>query len=207
MPFDFTSAELAELAVGAPRRGVFFRLATTPVVRLWLGIGYVEPGVNVLDPIDGGTYRGLGQVVDVPAFRDLHDGAAERLEFTLSGLSPAVFGEVAELLSEQQVEIQGKDIHLGYAVLDSQWQLLGAVRWSWRGYADFLAVRHDSGTLADPGTWQLTLAAGSWLTGRRRATLAYYTHEDQKARTAGSDLFCQRTVLYSEEFEKTWPRF
>jgi hypothetical protein len=46
---NLNAAELAVLESGQQRIGVFFRLETDPIVRIWLGVGNIEPGVNAYD--------------------------------------------------------------------------------------------------------------------------------------------------------------
>jgi hypothetical protein len=211
----FTDAEIKALKAGAPRRGIFMRLDTDPVVRAWLGVGNIKPGVNALDPIDGAVYRGFGEILDMPAFQQLCDGSAERLSFSISGIAPTLFADIAPLMSEQQAAIAGKSISCGYALLGYDWQPLGPVRWSWDGTADYLrAVRPVVESAEAPETWTIELSAGSFLTQRKRPGLAYFTQPDQAARSAvinpGAtevDKFCERTPLYSADTDKTWPTF
>lgn len=210
----FSPAEIAALTAGAPRRGLFMRLATDPLVRLWLGVGKIRPGINALDLVEGVEYRGFGELLDLPAFQQLCDGSAERVSFSVSGVPTSVFAEIAPLLSEQQEAIAGRTISVGYALLDYDWQPLGAIRWSWDGTADFLrAVRPVVDDAAAPEVWTVTLSAGSAMTGRRRPGRAYWTQQDQGPRSLALnpgdpvDRFCERTPLYSKDVRKTWPSF
>src|SRR5947209_6338352 len=86
MSLTFNADELAALKSGIQNIGIFFRLEVDPVVRIWLGAGDIRPGVNVLD-VSGQTYHGFGAIGAVPAIKQLMGGAAERVEFSASGVS------------------------------------------------------------------------------------------------------------------------
>lgn len=198
---ELTSAELSALDADAQRIGAFFRLATDPIVRLWLGVGPINPGVNALD-LTGQTYRGLGELLNLPEFQHLLNGQAERVEFSLSGVSD----EVLALASAESNNVQGKACDVGIGIFDSDWQLLGAVKWMWRGYADYLSITRSPAQTPDGQTVQtVALSVGSLMTGRRRRAFSYFTDQDQQARSPG-DLFFERTPIYSDN-SKTWPRF
>lgn len=199
----FNDAELAVLESDVQNIGIFFRLDTDPVVRLWLGFGNIDPGVNVYDP-DGAEYVGFGEIQNVPVFSQLLSGAAERVEFQLSGVS----GEVLAIATTSDVEeVKGKRTAVGFAVMDSNWALLGAVHWCAYYTADFLALEQSTVMLpTDPIIRTITLSCGSRFTGRRRPALSYFSDQDQQARFTG-DLFCSLVGNYGHGFNKTWPTF
>ena len=45
----FNDAEIEVLKSGMQRIGIFFRLNVDPVVRLWLGVGKIDPGVSTFE--------------------------------------------------------------------------------------------------------------------------------------------------------------
>lgn len=207
-----TAAEFLE--AGLPRLGVFFHvnLPTLPNIRLWLGVGDIQPGINVLDPNPGTTYRGLGELLDVPAFSHLFDGTADRVDFGIAGMPQSVLSEIAANLMAAQLEIQGQAVYVGWAPMDYQWQLAEAIHWEWSGFADLIHVRHVGAADAfAPVGVTLSLSCGDWMTGRRRAGLSYYTDTDQKRRAAilnpaaVPDQFCSRAGNYNHGVEKNWP--
>ena len=202
------AAELTHLASGLPRLGAFFHLAATPAVRLWLGVGPIAPGVNTVDTT-GATYRGIGELLDVPAFSHLFDGTADRAEFSIAGIPQTVLAQIAPQLAAQQAAIQGKEVHCGWAAMGYAWELLGPIHWEWFGFADLIRVRHSHGGGADdPASAVLTLSCGDWMTGRRRAGLSFLTNPDQQRRSAPGyppDRFAERVGLYSQGTEKAWP--
>jgi hypothetical protein len=196
-------AELAALELGRQRIGVFFRLEADPVVRLWLGFGKIEPGVNAYD-LSGAVYRGFGEIQDVPAFKQLVNGKAERVEFTVSGVSGEILGIASGGDSEQ---VKGKRVAVGFAVMNAQWALLGAVKWGANYTADYLSIAQAvTDDPLQPIVRSVTLSCGTIMTGRRRPSSSYFTDQDQQARHPG-DRFCERTPSYATGFNKAWPTF
>lgn len=198
------AAELAALESGAYRIAIFFRLDVVPPVRLWLGIGAIEPGANTFD-YAGATYYGFGELADVPSVNQLINGRAERVEFTLSGVS----GKMLQIASGGDADqVKGVDVVTGFALIAPDWQsLLGPVKWCAAYVADYLAL--DQTVTDDPAipiSRTIRLSCGSLMTGRRRPGLAYFTDQDQRARFPG-DRFCERTPLYASGFNKAWPTF
>lgn len=195
--------EIAALESGAIRVGIFFRMETDPVIRLWLGFGDIKPGTNALDT-DGQTYAGMGVIKEVPSLKHLINGRADRVDFTVSGVS----GELLEIASGGDAQqIKGKRVSVGFAIMSPGWGLLGSIKWVANLTADYLAIKQ--GTSEDPKApivRTVTLSCGSLMTARRRPTYSYFTHQDQVARYPG-DMFCERTPAYANGFNKTWPTF
>lgn len=196
-------AEIAALESGLQRIGIFFRLDTVPIVRLWLGVGPIAPGVNALDP-EGGVYQGFGEVPNVPSFKQMINGAAERVDFTISGVS----GDILKIASGGDAQqVKGKRAAVGFAIMGDDWSLLGPVKWMQSYTADFLSLQQQpTEDPRQPVVRTITLSCGSLLTARRRPALAYFSDQDQQKRYPG-DPFCERTPLYASGFQKTWPRF
>lgn len=192
-----TAAETDALDSDTLRVGILFRMATTPIVRVWLGVGDFRPGVNAFDTTDE-IYSGLGQLIDVPALSELINGVADRISFHASGVSEDILA-----LAEKESNVKGAAVAIGVAFFGASWQQLGPPRWLFRGRADYVGIQQQSG--AQGVTRVVELSVGSLFTGRRRRGLSYMTDADQQARHPG-DLFCERTALYSEA-TKTWPRF
>lgn len=196
-----SSAEKSELATGRQNIGIFFYLE--PDVRIWLGFGKIKPGVNVIDAT-GQTYNGFGELPAVPAVKQMINGAAERVDFTLSGVS----GEILQKAAMHDAQsVKGKRVAVGFAVMNSAWQLVGPVRWIRFYTADYLAIQQaPTDDPATPIVRTLTLSCGSLMTARRRPAYSYFTNQDQQRRFPG-DRFCERTPKYAAGFSKTWPRF
>ena len=198
-----TSEERAELAAGQQNIGIFWRLDTDTPVLLWLGFGNIEPGINVLDDT-GETYHGFGEIASIPAVNQMINGAAERVDFVLSGVQ----GEVLQIAAQHDAErVKGKRVVVGFAVMNSAWHLVGPIHWIRFYTADYLALQQaPTRDPKDPVIRTLTLSCGSLMTARRRPFLSYFTDQDQQRRFPG-DRFCERTPLYGAGFNKTWPRY
>jgi len=198
----FNAAELDALRSGIYRLSVFFRLDTDPVVRLWLGFGDIQPGANVFDE-DGETYRGLGELRALPAFNQLLNGVAERVDFTVSGVS----GEILEIAQGDDAEqIQRKRVDVGYGFMDQRWAMLGGVHWAARYIADILVIEQNPAGPSEPIVRTVALSCGTRFTGRRRPSFAYFSDQDQQARFPG-DRFCEYTPRYAHGYSKPWPTF
>lgn len=194
--------ELAVLESSMHRIAIFWRLDTDPVVRLWLGVGNIAPGVNVYD-LTGEQYLGFGEVQNVPAYNQLINGRAVRVEFTVSGVSGYLL-QIASSGYPQQVK--GKRVAVGIGIMDEDWQLLGPVKWCANYEADYLSVAQSAEDETGSVIRSLTLSCGSIMTGRRRPGLSFFSDQDQRARVPG-DKFCERTPLYASGFNKAWPTF
>lgn len=194
-----TDDEISVLESDTQRIGIFFRMATTPIVRVWLGVGDIRPGANAYDASDE-LYSGLGQLIDVPALSQLINGVADRITFHVSGISPETMA-----LAAAGSNVKGASVAIGVALFGAQWQQLGPPKWLFRGRADYVTVQQQSDPQNRGVTRVMELSVGSLFTGRRRRGLSYLTDADQQARHPG-DKFCERTVLYSE-VQKVWPTF
>lgn len=201
---DLTAAELAVLDAGSQRIGIFFYLATTPAVRIWMGVGKMEPGVNAID-LTGQTYNGFGELVDVPVIRTLVNGAAERMEFLLSGVSQ----QVLDLAADDAEEVKNKEGALGFALMDDAWQLIGPIHWVRHFVADFLSLRQAVKEEPEGAVIRtVMLSVGTQATNRRQPPISFFTDQDQQRRGGSPvDKFCERAGLYRQEVTKVWPDF
>ncbi|TFV34548.1 hypothetical protein E4K66_30750 [Bradyrhizobium frederickii] len=199
----FNDDEIAALKGDVQNIAAFFRLDTDPVIRLWLGFGNIVASANVLDP-DGATYVGFGEIKDLPEFSQMINGAAERVDFTLSGVS----GEVMQIAANNDADsIKGKRVSVGVGIFGADWQLLGAPHWLANYRADFLSI--DQPPVTDPASpivRTITLSCGTLLTSRRRPSFSYFSDQDQQARFPG-DTFCNLAPRYATNFNKKWPKF
>jgi hypothetical protein len=194
--------ELAQLESGSQRIGLFFRLETDPIIRLWLGAGNIQPGVNAYD-LTGAEYVGFGAIQDIPAFKQLVNGKAVRVDFTISGVS----GDILTIASGGDAEqVKGKRVAVGFALMAADWSLLGSVKWCANYVADYLSIQQSVEDPMQPIVRSITLSCGTLMTARRRPSYAYFSDQDQQARFPG-DRFCERTPVYANGFNKTWPTF
>jgi len=185
----------AALASPRPRIGVYFRLMIDPVARLWLGIGDCKAGIDATDGA-GATYRGLGALLDVPAFQQMLNGAADRIEFKLSGVS----ARIRDMAASEADTVKGVALNIGIGVFDQDWQQIDQPVWIKRLLIDYLSVAGDATSRS------ISISARTIFTGRRRPGLSYFTDAEQQARSAG-DRFCELAVTLTQTESKAWPRF
>lgn len=196
---DLSEAEINALRSDTTSIGIFFRMGTEPPIRLWLGVGEIQPGINAYDDANE-TYFGLGTLIDVPALQQLINGVADRITFQLSGVSE----EVLITAAGEADSIKNATVAVGICIFGRDWVQLGVPKWMFRGRADYLTINQQSGE-GNQMLRVVELSVGSLLTGRRRRGLSYMTDEDQQERFPG-DLMCERTALYTNGVEKVWPR-
>ena len=197
----FNDEELAVLASGVQNIGIFFRLDVEPVIRLWLGFGKVWAEANAFDPA-GAEYTGFGELSSIPTITAITNGAAQRVEFTLSGVS----GDVQQIaVNEDADDVKGKRAAVGIGICSSDFRLLGPLHWVGTYRADFLTI--DQPANADGQVVRtITLSCGSLLTSRKRPSFSYFSDQDQQARSPG-DNFCEFVQRYANRFNKKWPTF
>jgi hypothetical protein len=191
------------LASGSPRIGIFFRLGVImddgEPFRMWLGVGHVRAGIDAEDDDGGAIYKGMGQMLNVPTFQQLVNGAAERVTFQLSGVPQ----EVVSLASGGANEVKGAPLAVGIGVFDAEWQLAGNPVWLKRFTVDFLSLQRQQAG-AEEAIYTVGLSARSIFTGRRRPGLSFFTDEEQQRRSPG-DRFCEHTRRYALQAGKAWP--
>lgn len=173
--------------------GIFFRLATDPVVRLWAGVGDFELGVDTVET-EGGTYKGVGVLQDIPAVQQLINGLADRLSFTLSGVTP----EVLRLAEEDAAEVRGAQVNLGFVRLDGETlDPVGSIYWLWEGEADVAPVSRQG----DVRT--IAISVATIHTDRKRPSVDTYSPVVQRRRSP-TDAFCDFVPLYNQGSTKKW---
>lgn len=198
-------AFLEAMRGGTPRVGIFFRLGLTPrPFRMWLGVGDCRAGIDAKD-FDGATYYGLGEMLNVPSFQQLVNGAADRTEFHVSGVSQ----RLAEVASGEAGDVKNVPLYVGVAAFSQAWQLLAQPTWIRRFTVDYLSLhreqsRSGNGDVRDVRT--ISLSVRTAFTGRRRPKASYFLDADQQALSSG-DRFCERAGLYTVDATKVWPRF
>lgn len=196
----FSSEQEDILSSGSVNLGILFRMETDPVCRYWSGVGDLPVAADAIE-VSPTTYKGAGQLSGIPQLSQLINGVAERVNFTLSGVS----ARVMQLADSEAGEVQGAAVNLGLQVFGADWQPIGSVAWIGAYVADILvtaAQADDSGKISRTAS----LSVASAFAGRRVAPINYYTDFDQK-RISPTDRFCERVGLYSQGVQKVWPRF
>lgn len=180
----------------APRVGVFLRVASDPLIALWLGFADIDVPVNALD-VSGETYQGLGALVGIPVLQQLLNGVAERVEFSLSGVSEAV----ATLAQGEATDVIGVAVNVGLATMDDDWQIDGDVLWLWDGRADVVTVSMR-GQSDGSQSFTIQLSVGTANAGRAHPEFATWS-DAQHQRAHPGDLFFSHVP--PPEKTKRWP--
>lgn len=169
----------------------------TPV-RAWTGIGDLfDDGWS--GDSTGGTYKGVGAVLDIPSLQQLVNGVAQRVDFTLSGVD----AQIVALADAEAADVRSKDVIVGMQFFADNLQPVGEPLRIWDGEAD--VIRNDTVSTPDFSRVRtVTLSVGSTTTGRRRPSLHTFTRAQQRSRSS-DDAFCDRTGLYSGDSELAWP--
>jgi hypothetical protein len=100
------------------RRSILFRLAADPIARFWSGYGDLDVAADTIDP-EGARYIGAGALLDVPALKALVNGAADRLDFVLEGVS----GHTLRLAQEDAATVKDALVLIGEQSFDADWPI------------------------------------------------------------------------------------
>jgi hypothetical protein len=198
---DWTAAAQAQLAGGLVRPGILLRVATSPFIRLWGGVGDLQIITDLVEDTAPAIYSGVGEVLSMPALSQLVNGQADRVDFSLTG--SAITGEVAAIASTEASDIRNVSVNVGFLVFDDAWQILSPTAWLWDGIADSLKVDRNPGD-GSGAVRSLTLSVGSVMTGRRRPSPNFWTDPDQRRRSA-DDAYCSLVKTYQVGTTKVWP--
>lgn len=197
------------LLFGAPtvRVGVFLLIkannGSPPTwLRMWSGVGDHDMDANAIDT-QGGTYLGIGDLVGLPTLSQLVNGVAERVEFSLSGVT----ADIIALADAEAETVRNVPVHMAIVAFDEDFQASTSPVWVWEGESDVPRVSRQS-VAGEDGSFQVirsvSLSVGSIFTGRRRPQNAYFTGIEQRARSA-DDAFCDRANGYSLGTTRKWP--
>lgn len=164
------------------RESYLLRIASDPPARIWSGAGPLVIPADIVEPAEA-EYLGAGELLSAPDFQHLINGVAERLEFTVSGVSDTTL----RLALEDAASTKGAAVHLGRIDFDEEWQQLGPVEWEAVFRADSLTVDSQGGNGTRKRT--ITLSVGSGDTGRSYAPQAFFTDADQRRRSITDAFF------------------
>lgn len=163
------------------RQSILFRIACEPVARIWSGVNAIEIPADIVEPSPA-IYLGGGSLVKVPDFEQLINGTADRLNITISGVDL----NTQRLALEDAGSVKGALVHIGYVVLDDDWQV-DSVEWLGVFRADSLATSNTAGQ--GTRTRSITLSIGTDDTDRSRAPVAFWTDADQRRRSPTDRFF------------------
>lgn len=200
MPITYTADEIAALESEFISVAGFIRIATPIPVHLWTGGPGDFPIMDSAFDPDGTLYKG-SRVLDVPTFERIWNGLAERITVTLTGVTD----DMRDAVYEEADDVRGAIVRMGIAVLDGDWQQLGAVRWLRRGRVDVIETHNAPGERERIKT--IAFSLGSQLTARRVPGSGAWTNADQRSRPGSEDdRFCERTSMMNDNMEIVWPK-
>lgn len=154
------------------RESYVFRIETDDPATFWSGHGpLLLPADSVL-PTDT-IIPGAGELVNIPDLEMLINGKAQRLDITLSGVSP----ETIALATDEAPQVPNAPVWIGRVEFDQAWQVT-AVEWEWSGEGRSLSVSSQDNAGGRTRSIMLSVAAGD--TRRRRAPNAFFTDADQR---------------------------
>lgn len=175
--------------MGLYREAYIFRIATDPPALFWSGFGdLIVPADTVIGETDD-IALGAGQLVNIPDLTQLINGTAERIEFTLSGVTEETIG----FAQEEAPDVAGARVDIGRMDLDESYQQIGEVEWEWTGEARRLGVSSEASGEGRMRSITLTVSAGD--TRRSRAPLAFFTDADQRRRSPDDDVFSHVALI------------
>ena len=164
------------------RESIVVRIDCDPPALLWSGLGLLALPADIVIP-EPTFALGGGELVSVPDFDQLLNGTAQRLDFTVSGVS----NETLRLALEDAPSVRGARVDIGRADFDDAWQLIG-VEWEAVFEARSLSI---SRPIAENGqvTRSITLTIVDGDSTRSRAPNAYFTDADQRRRSPDDAIF------------------
>lgn len=168
--------------MAAYRESIIAYIACDPPAILWSGFGPLPVPPDAVIP-EAMTALGGAELVSVPDFQQLINGTAERLDFTLSGVSH----EVVRLALEDAPSVRGAAVHIGTVHFDEDWQL-SSIEWENVFQGRALSVSRpteQNGQVSRSIT--LTIVQGD--TTRARSKNAYFTDADQRRKSPTDAIF------------------
>lgn len=188
---------------GSFNLGLFLYVGTTAPIRIWWGVGDTIAKIDSVD-IAGVTYVGAGMVTEIPdALEVLMNGTSDRVDFSLSGVDPAL---VANLAIDAP-PVLGAPVVFGFAILDELWQPKTSIVELHHGVAEaWLDTTNYPPKIGDNATATITLITTSGTPSRSSASILTWTDPAQK-RISSTDRFCERVPGMYQTRIIRWPRF
>ncbi len=157
----------------AYRESIVVYIETDQPAVFWTGhTDLLLPADDVLDAPT--IASGAGELVDLPELEGLLNGTAQRVDVTMSGVSP----DVIRYAQEEAPQVPGCAVRIGRVSFDEDWQLAGPVEWEWSGEGQKLTVGSDPNSNGRVRQIIFSVAAGD--TTRSRSPFAFFTDADQR---------------------------
>ncbi|WP_375194642.1 hypothetical protein [Sphingobium sp.] len=164
------------------RESIVARIDCDPPALLWSGYGPLPLPADTVIPSPTIALGGA-ELVSVPDFQQLINGTAERLDFTLSGVSE----ETMRLALEDAPSVKGARVDIGTVQFDEAWQV-ESVEWEAVFEARSLKISRPT-KQGDQVTRSITLTIVQGDTTRARAKNAFFTDADQRRRSPTDAIF------------------
>lgn len=191
---------IAAFKSGGVRLDIFLFVDATPTpLRVWTGLSSFTMAANGIDTT-GGTYIGMGRLNSIPALNQLINGAAQRLEVSLSGVDAAVL----DLADADAEGLRDAASAIGVVVFDEDYQPITTCKWLWTGTCDTPKVSRSAGGNGEAPVRTVSISLGTIFTGRKRPIASFYTGIDQRRRSS-NDAFCDRSGHYTGNSTIPWP--
>jgi len=174
----------------AYRESFIFHIATDPVAMFWTGLGNLPVSPDAVITEEAAAWGG-GELISIPDFEQLINGLAQRLEFTLSGVSKRTIA----FAQAEASQVAGARVDIGRITFGPDWQQVGPIEWEWTGEARSLSVGSQDTPNGRSRSITLTVAAGD--TTRSRAPLSFFTDSDQRRRSSDDAVFSHVAAINS----------
>lgn len=183
--------------------GLFFHLAMTPPLRIWLGVNDVPAGMASVDPDTNQTYYGGGRLVDIPNLEAVLNGTADRVEFRLSQIDPVS----AQKIVAEGWDIRGKAVYVGVTTLNQEtYQPMSSIIPLITGRASYLTETSPIQGIEENRVAILGISVGFGITTRARTSQVLWSTAHHR-RVYPTDAFCDGTARLERGSTPTWPRW
>lgn len=172
------------------------------------GKGY-WPGFGEL-VADGRLYQGTGGIGTLTPMESGPSGGVDEMTYSIAGPP-----EILQRFPEDQAETIGRDVEVLLRFFDArrqdeggnfvEWALLSDPIHVFAGKMGPLTAEHSPGSTSERPMRQVSVTAQNAWINRSRPQYAFFTDLDQKARSAGDNMFALTAKLVEGSFE--WPQF
>jgi hypothetical protein len=183
---------------GSHQLGIFLLIDTDPALHVWFGVSDIPANFDSIDP-DGTVYLGGGRLIGVPSLEVLINGAADRVEFTITGIDPQTGASMLASIPP----VRGKSVKMGLTTLDDYYQPMSAVIPIWDGMASHASENSPPVTFNQSPTLSLSLAVVTGEATRSRPARSLWSAPHQKA-ISPTDKFCDETARLARGVQPPW---
>lgn len=175
---------------------LFIDTAPTPV-RLFSG-----PASFILGPSGpdaaGGTYLGLGMLVNVPSLKLPINGAFAQHVFALSGVT----ANIVKLINVDREALRGARTAIGRMEMNADATPAGDMMWLWQGFCDGPSMSRNGHS--NPPVYTVSISVSSGSVRRKARQISLYTPSQQRQRDPTDTAMNMVPTLASGDIV-TWP--